>query len=429
MTTNAHFIPFMEEIEAEFFLLIGSYGSSKSFSIIERIIMLCMAEKRKALCYRKVAKDTKKSVYDEFVEHLSKLEEKLNRKFWRVYKSPLSIIFFNGSIIYFDGLENVKGQKSIPGVSIVFVEEANEITREDYNILKVRIRDASKSPFFFMATNPGEKTDWTYALITEDLGIEEEELYKKRIFRKTVDEIKWFVHHSTYKDNVFLLDLQVRMLENEHNEFARTIGSDGRFGSYGKKIFSNIKVISPREMAEKTKNLEIVNGGFDFGFAVSYNALIESIVDDIEEILYLTKEFYANHVTDDVFLGLGVLQEYTEKGLNIYADSEDPKAIEYYNNKGVTMIGAKKGPGSVLSDTRKLQRFKTIYISSDCPNLIREFQSMKQMVDKNGIPIISTDKKKMFGFDPHGFDASRYSVSYYNQNSLKDLVKGATDEL
>lgn len=77
-------------------------------------------------------------------------------------------------------------------------------------------------------------------------------------------------------------------------------------------------------------------------------------------------------------------------------------------------MGAKKGPGSRLQNTKKVKRFKRIICSEACPDVIRELKNLTFAKDKNG-KIIEDE----FNIDPHTFSAIWYGLDDYEVASLK----------
>ena len=154
--------------------------------------------------------------------------------------------------------------------------------------------------------------------------------------------------------------------------------------------------------------------GMDFGFEESYNAIIKCAVDHENKILYIYDEFYKNKMTDADMMHDADFLEIAEN-CQIIADSEDPKAIKYYRDMGINMRGAYKFPGSRLSYTRKIKRFRQIICAPKCKNTIRELQNLKYKEDRYGTPVYD-----QFNMDPHTFSAIWYALDKYNVADLKE---------
>ena len=143
------FADFIFDWYYEKYLCIGGYGSGKSYNIVEKLILKCLQEKRKVLVVRNVYETIKESCFDLFKEILDTMDllypddVQYRRKDKRVKvvakKSPMELVFPNGSKIIFRGMDKPEKVKSINGVSIVWLEECSEISYEGYKELLGRI--------------------------------------------------------------------------------------------------------------------------------------------------------------------------------------------------------------------------------------------------------------------------------------------------
>ena len=148
-------------------------------------------------------------------------------------------------------------------------------------------------------------------------------------------------------------------------------------------------------------------------------------VDLQNGILYIWDEIYMNHITDDKFANQPEMQYLKERllyynnsgyGKMIVADNEDPKAISYYRQLGFPIRACRnKFAGSRLSNTRKIKRFKRIYISPKCKNTLRELKDLTYKKDNKGNVIYDE-----FNIDPHSFSAIWYALDMVTVADLKE---------
>ena len=115
-------------------------------------------------------------------------------------------------------------------------------------------------------------------------------------------------------------------------------------------------------------------------------------------------------LNSDIMQSLEHLKTYRQL---IIADSAEPKTIEEMWQGGFYIKGAIKGQGSVKTGIKKLQEFDTIYISEECPNCFREFDSLEHPKDEKTGEI---DEDK-FNIDPHSIDAVRYALEDFDSFS------------
>lgn len=133
-------------------VLYGGRASGKSTSVALSLLILGMNKKLRILCTREVQNSIADSVHKLLADLISKY--KLNT--WEVQKD----IIRNkqtGSEIFFKGLHNnSQSIKSIEGIDIVWVEEAQSVSADSINTLVPTIRKT------------GSRLIWTFNRLTEN---------------------------------------------------------------------------------------------------------------------------------------------------------------------------------------------------------------------------------------------------------------------
>lgn len=433
---------FMFDWDYETYLLVGGYGSAKSYHIAFKLICKLLEEKRKALVVREVFDTIQDSCYDLLCEILENLglytdnvaDWRRNQSLVLCQKSPLKIKFHNGSSIIFKGMDKPAKLKSLNGVSIVWLEECSEVKYDGYKELLGRLRTPDASIHFILSCNPVGKENWVYRHFfkriddngDETIILDEERLYEK----KTIVKGNVYYMHTIPEDNIFLPKEYLRRLDEirEYDPALWKVAKLGRFGANGTRVLPQLTVAtSPAAFKKSIELLGDANKyyGMDFGFEESYNAVISMAVDLKHSILYIYDEIYINHVTDDKMANLPEMQALKNK-LNdlassgcekmIVADSEDPKAITYYRQCGFKMRKCRnKFAGSRLSNTRKVKRFKKIIVSPKCKNTIRELIDLTYKKDSKGNVIYDE-----FNIDPHTFSAIWYALDAVTVADVKE---------
>ncbi|MBO5743457.1 MAG: PBSX family phage terminase large subunit [Clostridia bacterium] len=436
------FEDFLFDWDYEKYLLIGGYGSGKSYQIGFKIILKLLEEKRKALVIREVYDTIQESCYDllsEILDDMGLLTT--DPKIFRTsktkvlaLKSPLKFKFKNGSQIIFKGMDKPEKVKSINGVSIVWFEECSEIKFAGYKELLGRIRTPNVSMHFFLSCNPIGRENWVYShffVYTDEDGeehviVDEQKFYDKKCLVKN----GVYYHHSTPDDNPWLPWQYLKRLDElrTYDYPLYMVARWGRFGATGTRVLPQFRVAkNVKTFKEAIARLGPENQyfGFDFGFEESYNAVLSMSVDVKNSILYIWDEVYMNHVTDDKFANQPEMQRLKQRvdslngqGYNkiIVADNEDPKAIAYYGQMGFRIRGCKnKFAGSRLSNTRKIKRFKKIVVSPKCKNTIRELKDLTYKKDAKGNTIYD-----QFNIDPHTFSAIWYALDLVTVADVKE---------
>ena len=438
------FEDFIFNWDYETFLLVGGYGSGKSYQVALKIILKLIEEKRTCLVVREVFDTLNLSCFSLFIEILDDLglytsdprEFRRGRKQCKVTSTmhPMEIKFHNGSKIVFKGMDKPEKVKSINDVSIVWMEEASEIKYEGFKELQGRIRTPKVSMHFILSCNPVSRENWIYRHFfsrLDDKGHETVIVDENKFYDSGVlvhDGI--YYHHSTPDNNPWLPWQYLKRLNKirEYDVQLYRVARWGEFGVSGTRVLPQLRVAPrPDDFKRQIKRLGPENQyfGFDFGFEESYNAVLCMSVDLERGYLYVWDEIYMNHVTDDVFSQLPEMQKLRKRidSLNsqgyrkiIIADNADPKAIQYYRQQGFQIRACRnKFAGSRLSNTRKMKRFQRIIVSPRCRNTIRELRDLTYSKDSKGNIIYD-----QFNIDPHTFSAMWYGLEQVTVADLKD---------
>ena len=420
---NPRFENFIFDWDYKTQLCFGGYGSGKSYHIVLKLILKLLSERRKLLVVRQVMETMKESCYDLFEEILDDLDlladEGVRSSRTKVVskQSPMGFLFPNGSRIIFKGLDKPKKLKSINGVSIIWVEEAAEITYEAYKELVGRLRHPTLSLHMILSWNPVDEENWTFKHFfidrEEDRTIMDPEIvYKKKVVVKN----GIYYHHSVAKDNLFLPKEYIQELKDikNYDPDLYRVAWLGRYGINGIKVLPQLTRMPHKDVISQVAMIseDFKFTGMDFGFEKSYNAVVRMAVDDQNKILYIYDEYYKNKMTD-----AETAVELAELGYKdelIIADCEDPKAIRYYALSGFYMKPCRKYNGSRLGNTRKVKRFKSIVVSTNCPNCWRELKNLTYKKNENGEMIYDE-----FNIDPHTFSAIWYGLDHYDVADVK----------
>lgn len=409
---NDHFAEFVEDWDHKIYLLVGGYGSSKSYHVAVKLIRKLLQEKRKALVVREVYDTIRDSCYDL----LEEVAEAMGVDGYLTFTiSPMQVRFKNGSKIIFKGMDKPAKLKSMNGVSIVWIEECSEVKYAGFKEILGRLRHPALSNHIILSTNPVSKSNWCYRYFFQDKKaklfiLDDEKLYKERC----VAVGKTYYHHSTVDDNYFVPQDYIKQLDElkVHDPDLYRVARKGRFGVNGRLVFPQFVVEADEQVRAEMKNVRhpLEKNGMDFGFVTSYNAVVRMLIDHDNKILYLYDEYYSKDKTDPE-----IAEDIKKwKDILIKADCAEPKAIRYYKQKGFRIRACKKFKGSRKIYTKKVKRFRKIVCSDKCENIIDELQDLTFAVDKNG-EIIEDE----FNIDPHTLSAIWYGLDDYEVSDLK----------
>ena len=409
---NDHFEDFIFDWNYKDYFLVGGYGSSKSYHVATKILLKLQQEKRKCLVVREVydtIRDSCYSLFEDIVVAMG-LEDEIKFK-----SSPMKILFPNGSQIIFKGLDKPAKLKSINGVSIVWLEECSECKYAAFKELRGRLRHLTDTNHIICSTNPVEKANWTYShyFIDEEndnLVLSDDELYEKR----TIITNNTYYHHSTCDDNYYLPKDYIEELEKmkTYDIDLYRVARLGRYGVNGTRVLPQFQVMPDEWIQQQIGGISErwYRYGMDFGFETSYNALISMAIDDENKDLYIFNQYYKNKMTDDKTAI--EIADYKDK--LITADCAEPKTIRYYQQQGFRMRKCKKFAGSRLQNTKKIKRFRNIYCSDACKDVVKELKNLTYATDAKGNIIYDE-----FNIDPHSFSAIWYGLDDYEVADLK----------
>lgn len=381
----------------------GGSSSGKSFSLAQRTVLDVLNGKRNYLIVRNVQNTIRRSCLNEITKAISSFKV---ADYFDINKTDLTITCkLNKKQILFAGLddpEKIKSITPIDGViTDIWVEEATECDYKAIKQLDKRLRGRSKAKKrLTLSFNPILRDHWLYK---EYFSIWEDD--KTYVEKEDVSILK-----TTYKDNQFLTDDDIKALENETDPYYYKVYTLGNWGTLGAVIFKNWKV---KDFSDIEKTFDNYRHGIDWGFADDPFAYIKSHLDKTRKKLYICDEIEA----------IGLLNEESAPQVKekagtskVICDSAEPKSIAEFKNLRVNAKAAKKGPGSIEYGIKFLQGLEII-IHPRCQSFRNEISKYKYKEDKNGnILPIPVDK------DNHLIDALRYSLEDdMNFNKLEFL--------
>lgn len=149
---------FLFDRQSRYKVAYGGRGSSKSWSFGRALIILAVSKKVRILCARQVQASIKDSVYKLLCDTIDALG--LTSLF---HITRDSIRCCNGSEFFFKGIQNnVNEIKSMEGIDYCWVEEAQNVSQESWDILIPTIRKEGSE--IWITFNPDREEDATYRM-------------------------------------------------------------------------------------------------------------------------------------------------------------------------------------------------------------------------------------------------------------------------
>lgn len=394
---NEVYYPFLLDYKNRYEIFYGGAGSGKSYFVAQKIVVKALKSKRKILVIRKVDATQKDSCWQLILDILTKFKL---LQYCKINKSDFTIVLPNDSVFLFKGLNNSERIKSITNISDIWIEEATEITLDDFSQLDLRCRSNVDNLQLFLSFNPISKANWCY----------------KYWFERDLQE-DVFILKTTYKDN--LKHLPQRYVDNlekmiKTNPTYYRIYALGEFCSLDKLVYTNWYKDDLSNKDFRYCNLLI---GLDYGFVNDMTALITSYLDEKAKTIYIVDEWCAKGKTNEEIANV-----IKSKGLSksvIIADSAEPKSIEEMRRQGIQRIRESvKGTDSIIHGIQKLQQYK-IVVDYRCTETITELENYSWQKDKITNEYIN---KPIDNFN-HTLDALRYSLQCVKTIKLKSIDK------
>lgn len=387
--------PYITDYRYSTVIHYGSASSGKSYFIAQKLLLKAMVDGgRRILVIRKVGTSLRDSVWGMFKYLVSKLPQDA----YTINKSEYTITLINGSEFLFKGLDDPEKIKSIVDISDIFIEEATELSAEDYDQLTLRLRGKKKYKQMYLSFNPISTSNWIYRrFFTPEARAR---LHDTQIIR------------TTYKDNPTLDKAQIERIEDliHTNSNYYKVYAEGKFATLDKLVFPKYlsRYITEEEILsfKKRAGRSIYKwAGLDWGYTNDPCRLVYGWYEPLKPIsnLYIEGEVTLLGATNDKVAEM--LKSYVPNDI-VVADSAEKKSIQEVKNFGFKGIRASdKGAGSILLGIDRINRCNVI-IDSSCVETIKEFDSYTWKKDKKSGEYINEPIDKY----NHSIDAIRYGI-------------------
>jgi len=366
----------------------GGRGAGKSWSFALTLLIMGVKQRKRVLCTREVQGSMKQSVHKLLSQCIEIL--KLG-SFYRVTRD--GIFGRNGTEFIFHGLKHDPMQiKSLEGVDICWVEEAQKISNESWDILIPTIRKAGSE--IWVSFNPNLETDPTYV---------------KYVVNEQRDNA--LVVKVNYWDNPYFGD-ELR----EELEYQKELDYDDYLHIWEGhcKTSSESQIFKGKFAVEEFKAPEgvVFYYGLDWGFSQDPTAVLRCYIIDRE--LYIDYESGGTQVElDSTYKLIDAIPQ--SKQYTIRADSARPESISFVKRQGYKIESVHKWAGSVEDGIEHIRSFRKVHIHTRCLQTASEFVKYSYKVDRVTGDILPT----IIDANNHYIDALRYAL----QPMIKRLGK------
>jgi phage terminase large subunit len=372
----------------------------RSWTVARLLLLKGMERKSFILCAREFQTSIKDSV-------LRLLEEQIDLlglgAHYRVLRD--SIQGDNGTEFIFKGLHhNIYEIKSTEGIDYCWVEEAENVSAESWDVLLPTIR------------KPGSEVWLTYNPKDDDAPT-----HKRFYLQRQPDEV--LVETNYLDTEAFgVLSQETKELAEHDKQYDPDryewvwMGKPRRLSAA--RIFAGKVRVATFDPPADCRFFH----GADWGFAQDPTVIVRSYIAGRSLFVDYAEYGYGVEMQE-----LNILFDRvpTARAWPIHADEARPETIAYMRRDGYIINGAEKGKGSVEDGIEWLRSFDEIVVHERCGQFLDEARLYSYKVDPRTGEVLPIIVK---AYD-HGWDALRYAYVDLIKNQYGRLTDYGAEEL
>lgn len=356
--------------------IYGGRFSLKSHTVARYLLIRARMAKTRVGCFREFQNSITESSHQllaDLIKHyeLTDFEVTINSIVNKV----------NGSDFIFKGLHhNEQSIKSIEGIDIAWIEEAQTISKESIEVLTPTVRKT------------GSQIIYTYNRLLED-----DPVHTRLVIEGRPNTLVINVNYDIALK--YKMMPEVIRLEMEDDRDKRPALYKHKW--LGEPNSTELKIYKDWQIIDEIPHEAVLERyGMDFGYSNDPAAIVA---------IY---RYNGGYIWDEIFYRVGfrnsqladLIKSQDQQAL-VVADSAEPKSIDEIALYDVSIIGAKKGADSKRNGIKMVQD-QRISVTRRSSNIIREQKGYLWKTDRNGkiIPGVAED-----GND-HALDAGRYAM-------------------
>jgi phage terminase large subunit len=361
----------------------GGRFSLKSHTVARYLLIRARMAETRILC----AREYQVSIAESSHQLLSDLISEYELTDFKITDKTI-VNTITGSEFIFKGLHhNEQSIKSIEGIDIAWIEEAQTITQNSIEIL-----------------TPTVRKDKSQLIYTYNRLMEEDPVHKRLVIEGRPNTLKINVNYDIGIKYGWMPDVIFQEMEDDkknrpslykHKWLGQPSSVEGRIF----KDWIQVEVI-PHEARR-------VGRGVDFGYSVDPATCID------------VYEYDGGYILDEIVYRKGMTNSelatvLKEGDIITVADSAEPKSIDELKAHGLTIVPAEKGRDSILHGIQLMQGLK-ISVTSHSQNLWREYSMYMWDRTREGVWLTRPEN----GAD-HAIDAVRYFLQRHLKKSLNN---------
>lgn len=375
---------------ARYKVIYGGRGGGRSWNFARALLIRGMQTKLRILCAREYQKSIADSVHRLLTDQISLL----NLPGWEVTQRSITHRG-TGTVFIFEGLRyNTNRIKSLEGIDICWVEEAESVAKDSWEILIPTIRKEGSE--IWISFNPNLESDPTYQRFVVN------QPHNAIVMKIGWEDNPWFPETlREEKDYLYSVDPEA---------------ADYVWGGNPRK-HSEAQVLRDKWIVEAFEPHPDWAGPFyggDFGFAEDPTTLIQLFVEPNPRVRNSQGTLYIRKESWKIRLEIDQMSQFWQKTMGnrlplhvIRGDSARPETISFLKRHGLPRISSVyKWPGSVEDGIAYLRGFEKIVIHPECKHTIEEARLWSYKVDKDTQEVLPVliDKHN------HCWDGVRYAL-------------------
>ena len=383
--TIEQFTPLLEEenpnYNSRYQVYYGGRGGRKSWEVARAILIRAMRNKLLILCTRELQNSISDSVHRLLSDQIEKLGMNY---FYDIQKTTIKGL--NGSEFIFKGLNGltIDSIKSLEGVDICWVEEAQSVSDKSWQILIPTIR--KKDSQIFVTFNPDLPDDPVMHRFVEN------------------QPPNCYVSKVSYLDNPDCPDVLI-----EEAEYLKRVDYD----AYSHIWLGEVRMHTEAQVFKGKYKIETFDvdesfgsplNGADWGFSTDPTVTTRVYIKG--KTLYVRHESYK--VGCEIDDTPALFEKIPEaKKYMIRADNARPEMISYMSRNGFKIIAADKWEGCAEDRVSFMRNFEQIVVHPDCKHTAEEMRLYSYKVDKRTGDVLPELVKK----HDHCIDSIGYSLT------------------
>lgn len=365
----------------------GGRYSLKSHTVARYLLIRARLTKTRVACFR----EFQNSIADSSYQLLRDLIKQYNLNDFEATQNSI-INKLNGSDFIFKGLwNNEQSIKSLEGIDVAWVEEAQTVSEKSLEVLTPTVR------------KEGSQIIYTYNRL-----LEEDPVHNRLVMQGRPNTLIINVNYDIAIKYGMMPDVILKEIEDDKEKRPALYKHKwlGEPHSLERKIYKDWAFIDsiPHEA-------RLERYGVDFGYSNDPTAI--AAVYKYNGGIILDETTYQKGLSNKQ---IADILKNAPKAL-VIADSAEPKSIDEIASYGISIMPTKKGADSINQGIQYVQD-QRISVTKRSTNIIKEYQNYLWIIDREGK--IINEPSPIYN---HAMDAIRYAI-----NSLR-LHEDPDDQL